>query len=255
MWSASGSGLMPSCAPSGPMSRTSRARMRSLIRGSLVAGVTIGAHSVARDVLPVANRAIGKARRPRTRSHPRPVTARGPGALRSTTARRSIARDLAAGWSAATQRDGPLSEFSCPVRVTQVSSLWTPGGEHPVDRRARTTPRSTPAGPRASDDLPDGRADRGVGRDAGRDRRGAPPARPGPARGRRREPRDGPVRARRDPPQPGPAERPGSGPRDRRPGRPRRGLGGTPRARPSPRLRDALSQMRLVFVQVTGSRG
>jgi hypothetical protein len=33
-------------------------------------------------------------------------------------------------------RDGPLSEFSCPVRVTHVSSLWTPGGEHPVDRDA-----------------------------------------------------------------------------------------------------------------------
>ena len=31
-------------------------------------------------------------------------------------------------------RDGPLSEFSCAVRVTHVSSLWTPGGEHPVDR-------------------------------------------------------------------------------------------------------------------------
>ena len=35
---------------------------------------------------------------------------------------------------------GPLSEFSCPVRVTQVSSLWTPGGEHPVDPESTTAP-------------------------------------------------------------------------------------------------------------------
>ena len=32
----------------------------------------------------------------------------------------------------------PLSEFNCPVRVTQVSSLWTPGGEHPVDPESTT---------------------------------------------------------------------------------------------------------------------
>src|SRR5471032_2792299 len=36
---ASGSGLMPTCSPSAETSRTSRARMRSLIRGSLVTGV------------------------------------------------------------------------------------------------------------------------------------------------------------------------------------------------------------------------
>src|SRR5688500_13501 len=35
---ASGSGLMPICCPSCPTSRTSRARIRSLIRGSLLAG-------------------------------------------------------------------------------------------------------------------------------------------------------------------------------------------------------------------------
>src|SRR5580698_2062076 len=46
--SASGSGFMPSCWPSGSTSRTSRARMRSLIRCSLVAAVTIRHHSYAR---------------------------------------------------------------------------------------------------------------------------------------------------------------------------------------------------------------
>ena len=30
-------------------------------------------------------------------------------------------------------RGGPLSDFGCAVRVTHVSSLWTPGGEHKVD--------------------------------------------------------------------------------------------------------------------------
>ena len=39
---------------------------------------------------------------------------------------------------------GPLSEFSCPVRVTQVSSLWTPGGEHPVDPESTTAPATIP---------------------------------------------------------------------------------------------------------------
>ena len=38
----------------------------------------------------------------------------------------------------------PLSEFSCPVRVTQVSSLWTPGGEHPVDPEPATASTSVP---------------------------------------------------------------------------------------------------------------
>jgi hypothetical protein len=49
MVSASGSGLMPICPPSGPMSRTSLARILSLIRGSvllLVAGdAAIADHS------------------------------------------------------------------------------------------------------------------------------------------------------------------------------------------------------------------
>ena len=30
-------------------------------------------------------------------------------------------------------RGGPLSDLGCAVRVTHVSSLWTPGGEHRVD--------------------------------------------------------------------------------------------------------------------------
>jgi len=38
MFSASGIGLMPICSPSWPTSRTSRARIRSLILGSLVGG-------------------------------------------------------------------------------------------------------------------------------------------------------------------------------------------------------------------------
>src|SRR5215475_2305155 len=43
---ASGSGRMPICPPSGPTSRTSRARMRSLIRGSLLfAAAAMADHS------------------------------------------------------------------------------------------------------------------------------------------------------------------------------------------------------------------
>ena len=49
-----------------------------------------------------------------------------------------------------TKQHGPLSEFSCPVRVTQVSSLWTPGGEHPVDPEPEAHP-----GADLSDDLAD----------------------------------------------------------------------------------------------------
>ena len=46
MASASGSGLMPICSPSDPTSRTSRARMRSLIRGSLLlGGAAMAGHS------------------------------------------------------------------------------------------------------------------------------------------------------------------------------------------------------------------
>lgn len=45
-FSASGSGLMPSCSPSEEMTRTSRARIFSLIRGSC--GVAIADHSSCR---------------------------------------------------------------------------------------------------------------------------------------------------------------------------------------------------------------
>src|SRR5664280_1191709 len=46
MASASGRSLMPSCSPSGSTRRTSRARMRSLMRGSVVVLVAIRLHSL-----------------------------------------------------------------------------------------------------------------------------------------------------------------------------------------------------------------
>lgn len=45
-------------------------------------------------------------------------------------------------------RGGPLSDLGCAVRVTHVSSLWTPGGEHKVDpqeRAGQTEPAPAPA--------------------------------------------------------------------------------------------------------------
>ena len=45
MFRASGSGVIPIWAPSGPTSRTSRARIRSFIRGSLTAAVAMASHS------------------------------------------------------------------------------------------------------------------------------------------------------------------------------------------------------------------
>jgi len=42
---ASGNALMPSCTPSGSTSRTSRARMRSLIRCSVVVSATMRHHT------------------------------------------------------------------------------------------------------------------------------------------------------------------------------------------------------------------
>ena len=134
----------------------------------------------------VANTAIRKSRRRRTKSHPCRACDRGSG---STSVDHGAPDDR---WrsggrvgrchtvrSPTTWQHCPLSEFSCPVRVTQVSSLWTPGGEHPVDPEpdaASSGALEAIAG--VSTTMPE---IRGRGRDAGRDRRGPPPARPGAA--------------------------------------------------------------------------
>ncbi len=89
-----------------------------------------------------------EARRPRTRSPP--IAPNGTrGGAGSTSVDHGAPFDrMRSGGRVGPAPDGPLSEFSCPVRVTQVSSLWTPGGEHPVDPETETRRDRAPPGPR-----------------------------------------------------------------------------------------------------------
>src|SRR5579863_2255975 len=105
--SASGNVLIPSCLPSGSTSRTSRARIRSLIRCSSVVGkAVIRHHSLGSE-----NKKDG-----RWKATPASVAAIQPGAHR---------------WPGGGAQ-APLSEQVVCRRVHPMSSLWTPGGEHPV---------------------------------------------------------------------------------------------------------------------------
>src|SRR5262245_48756265 len=157
MASASGSGLIPIWAPSGPTSRTSRARMRSLIRGSLVAcGAAISdPSSCVALVLPDAlflgtKRTKGErrmSRHPPVASNLLALLLRGVqgGHRPGRTELRPVA-----GWGTPPYRQR-RSRF--PISVVRVGyqsvspeqhlgarmSLWTPGGEHPVDRDPDST--------------------------------------------------------------------------------------------------------------------
>ena len=228
--SASGTALIPSWSPSGPMRRTSRARMRSLIRCCSVA-----LRRVLWLLTPVqwaASPLVGcrgcSTRSPPETTDPTPGWTRverravGPGRTRSTWPGGGCRRAVA-----------PLRARVVAARVAHVSRRIRRDDAARAGRRRRRRRRSTSGARRA--------------------RRGPPAARRGAGRGRGHQPRDGPVRAGRDPPV-------GA----RRPTSPAAalaidavgclvdGLGD----RLGPRratLRDALANIRLAFVQIKGA--
>src|SRR6478736_7589663 len=140
--SASGRGRTPSCSPSAPTRKTSRARMRSLILTSCAAmwsPASFAASSVGGGTGSGPGRDDG-----------------GHGNVRhQATATRAAAQhaDLAhlrccwvvvlvARWGHCTQARGPKSRFPLPCYAgrdriscqdTRVSSIWTPSGEHQPD--------------------------------------------------------------------------------------------------------------------------
>src|SRR5438477_1979690 len=134
MWSASGSGLTPSLLPSPSTRSTSRARIRSLILGSLLAG------AVAMGFLLISawpGREEGQA--PESNARP---TSGYPAHCR--LARRRRRGRVGVGW--------PRFPWSFrAVGYQAVSSLWTPGGERPVppptSGGGRQPPPKQPGGP------------------------------------------------------------------------------------------------------------
>src|SRR3954451_1178829 len=134
---ASGSGLMPICWASGPTRRTSRARMRSLIRGSFVVGAAMTAHSCAMGTTPQNSKrtsAEADVRRPTLEAS---VPSIDPTHLR---------------WPGG-DHGGPRFHSVVGVRVAHVSSLWTPGGEHrvPDDEGTSASGGGDPGGRSARD--------------------------------------------------------------------------------------------------------
>ena len=169
---------------------------------------------------------------------------------REAAARSLIDPDAPARWPGGSPpcEEAPLLLGCAADIVAQVSSLWTPGGEHrvPDDRGPRRRPTTSSTTSRARR--------RHRGRAARRAGRGPPP--PGRRAGRpgRGQPRHGPVRAGRHPPVPA-----------SRPTWPRPPLAIDAMAavvdavgdRLGPNagvLRDALAQIRLAFVQVRSAR-
>ena len=121
----------------GPTRRTSRARMRSLIRGSL-AGGGYGC-SLLRNGLPPGKR-IRTSTEADARGAPFRRTLRSARrALCTSTRTHAVPSKLArvAGWGPqrlSGRRRTPLTSV-VPGRLAEVSSLWTPDGEHPVGER------------------------------------------------------------------------------------------------------------------------
>lgn len=166
--SASGRGLMPSWSPSGPMSRTSRARMRSLIRGSLLLAAAICVHSWSMRMHSFARGLVGAQNhddgRRKADARPRPAM---PGPRESTRAHSPVGRWPGGG--------GPHFRW------------FGFAGYQPTVRQA-TSPGDLPASPSRTcvSRLPVGRADThvpwqraSVGRATGRRVRAIPaPARP-----------------------------------------------------------------------------
>src|ERR1035441_1269743 len=118
MASASARGVIPSWRPSASTSRTSRARIRSLIRGSLELGtVVIGRRPLARAEA-VLDRTKGK-----------PAMPTGHSKTRRTHRQR---RQWPGGSHAI--RAAPLPSV-VTTYASSMSSLWTPEGEHHVPRQ------------------------------------------------------------------------------------------------------------------------
>jgi hypothetical protein len=97
-------------------------------------------------LLPVADGAE-ESRHPRTG-----VTPALTGRLRSTSVDHGAPYPKGCGGRVGRRnpRGGPLSDLGCAVRVTHVSSLWTPGGEHRVDPQGDPQGRAAPAEPTAA---------------------------------------------------------------------------------------------------------
>ena len=171
---ASGSGLMPICCPSCPTSRTSRARIRSLIRGSLLAGGVAIAKSCSsrRWFLLCAEWAVLPATRPENEGGGRrrmPTSAR-------RDARNGFPRLVWVGvdpahhvWPGGGEPHFPMQ--LCHVGYGHAATRHNLGrtGHEPLDARRRAPGRPTgsrggppaprrPEGPRAEDLSPEEQA-------------------------------------------------------------------------------------------------
>src|SRR4051794_10309178 len=146
MWSASGSGLIPSWVPSVSTSRTSRARILSFIRCSAEScAAAIGHHLCA--LWPARCRFLDN-KKDRRREARLPLAASRPGAP-------GAFRRLVTRW-------GPEPHFPssvCHLSYPNVSTLWTPDGERPVRRGGEgsspppsSAPPPPPAPPVGGDD-------------------------------------------------------------------------------------------------------
>src|SRR5579884_1821615 len=124
---ASGSSLMPSCSPSGSTRRTSRARMRSLMRGSVVTVAAMRLHSLCSDrgTPPTDRRGAGRSG--------------GPHGHGTVPVVDPASRASSGGRVGAASR-APLPLHALDRRLPAVGTLWTPGGERPVGRPAAEPP-------------------------------------------------------------------------------------------------------------------
>ena len=237
MVSASGSGLIPSCLPSGSTRRTSRARMRSLIRCSLLSGAAAMRHHSLWSG---------------------PLTRKGQASESNARPRRSIDPDapppLAGRWPGGGR--GPASRLRfCKHRVAAMSTLWTPEAS---DRSAGSRRRPATRRPAARAPAAPGRRRR-TGGDAEPSRGGAG----GPA-GRAAGPAGPHARPRWSSPTT-PSACSSWPPSTCRCSRPQldqarlaidalgalvEGLGGPAGRRTSAQLSDGLGQLRLAFVQI-----
>src|SRR4051795_7643878 len=149
--SASGRGRTPSCSPSAPTRKTSRARMRSLILTSCAAmwsPASSGISSAIEELEVPGRDDGGHGKCPPSNDRPHRETKESYNMRTRRT--RSVAVVLVAGWGSerGSHFPGCLCVIAGRVRIscqdTRVSSLWTPSGEHRPEEEPSAAPGAPP---------------------------------------------------------------------------------------------------------------